>query len=109
MSNLKRWRTLGGGEFHKWEKGESLEGTWQGTAPGKFGENGVLLVDGRLIRFSLSTALKDLIAVAKGTEVCITFLGKQIAKNGNSFNAFQIQVPEDYEPTADEADSDVPF
>ncbi len=109
MAALKRWRQLGGGQFFKFsEPGQTLEGVWRGTQPGKFGENGAVEVDGVLQLFSLNAALKDLIRVAPGSEVRIEYKGKQMAKNGNEFKAFQVFVEEDG-TVLDEDDGSVPF
>src|SRR6266853_411746 len=60
MSNLKRWRRLGQGQFHKWEQpGERFEGTWRGAHDGRFGPLGTLETMGRVITFPLLTALRD--------------------------------------------------
>jgi hypothetical protein len=43
MSNLKRWRRMGQGQFHKWETpGDELEGAWQGSHEGRYGPLGSL-------------------------------------------------------------------
>ena len=106
MGNLKRYRQLGGGEFYKFtEVGQTLEGTWQGTRAGKFGENGTVDTPTGIHIFSLNAALKDLIGVPKGTGVKIVYMGKETAKNGNEFKAYKVFVEEDEngEATTDEA------
>ena len=111
MSSAKRLKQLGGGQFYKFDTpGQKLEGVWQGTQAGKFGENGTVEVNGQPLMFSLNAALKDLIRVKPGTSVLIEYRGKQTAKNGNEFKAFNVFVDAD-EGTAieDEPDSDVPF
>lgn len=107
MGNAKRWKQLSGGTFFKFDaEGVCLEGIWQGTQSGKFGDNGVVEVDGVPQLFTMNTALKDLLRVKPGTEVRITYLGKQMSKGGNEFKAYQIFV-EDGAAIAD--DDDVPF
>lgn len=105
MSSLKRYRQLGGGEFYKFsEQGQALEGIWRGTQTGKFGENGVIETpDGQRHMFSLNTALKDLVGVQPGVGVKVVYLGKQTAKNGNEFKAYQVFVEEDAQVDSDEA------
>ena len=108
MSNLKRWKQLSGGSFFKFEKeGDRLEGVWRGTQAGKFGDNGIVEADGDAKLFTMNTALKDLLRVAPGTEVQITYTGKRTSKGGNEFKAFQILV-EDGAMVA-EPDNDEPF
>lgn len=107
MGSQKRWKQLSGGSFFKFQtKGDSLEGVWQGTEQGKFGENGIVEVDGTPQKFTMNAALKDLIRVPKGTEVQITYTGKQLSKAGVEFKAFEILVEDGAEVAADE---DVPF
>lgn len=107
MSSQKRWKRLSGGTFFKFSaKGDCLEGVWQGTQDGKFGENGVVEVGGVFQIFSLNAALKDLIRVPKGTAVSITYTGKRVAKSGVEFKGFDVLI----EDGADvPEDSDVPF
>ena len=107
MSNAKRWKQLSGGKFFKFEKeGDCLEGLWQGTQVGKFGDNGVIEVDGVPQLFTLNTALKDLMRVKPGTEVRVTFMGKEMSKGGNEYKAFQIFVEDGASIAPDE---EVPF
>lgn len=107
--NEKRWRQLGGGTFYKFaEVGQVLEGIWRGTQTGKFGENGVVEVDGESKIFSLNAALKDLPRVKPGAEVRIEYLGKAMSKGGAEFKAYKVEVAEDAE-VADPDSPDVPF
>lgn len=109
MSNEKRWRQLGGGSFYKFEDvGQVLEGIWQGTRVGKFGDNGVVEVQGDTKMFSLNAALKDLMRVKPGCEVRIEYMGKQMSKGGNEFKAYTVQVAEDAE-VAEPEDREPPF
>jgi len=109
MGSLKKWRQLSGGSFYKFEEvGQVLEGTWQGTQTGKFGDNGTVEVFGKLMVFSLNAGLKDLLRVKAGTEIRLEYLGKQRAKNGNEFKAYKVEVAEDAE-VADPDDPNVPF
>src|SRR2546422_490541 len=106
MTSQKRWKRLSGGTFFKFAtKGDCLEGIWKGTQDGKFGENGVVEVDGEPKIFSMNAALKDLIRVPKGTAVSITYTGKQMSKGGNEFKAFDILVEDGVEV----AEEDAPF
>lgn len=113
MSSLKRFRQLGGGTFFKFDTpNQVLEGVWRGTQAGRYGDNGVVEVDGVPQMFTINAALKDLIRVKPGTEVRITYLGRKEAKNGNQFKAFRVEVEEDAviereEPGED--DDSVPF
>lgn len=113
MTSTKRWTRLSGGgngnfEFYKFAtKGQTLEGIWRGTRVGKYGDNGVIEVNGVEQVFTLNTALKDLVRVAAGSEVRVEYLGKVTAKNGNEFKAFQIFVTDDAHIA--DPDGDVPF
>jgi hypothetical protein len=107
MTSAKRWKQLSGGSFFKFaEEGDTLEGIWQGTQAGKFGENGIVEMNGERKQFTLNAALKDLIRVPPGTEVRITYTGKQMSKSGNEFKAFEILVEDNVQVDDDE---DVPF
>ena len=109
--NEKRWRQLGGGTFFKFEDvGQVLEGIWRGTKAGKYGDNGIVDVFGENQMFTLNAALRDLVTVKPGCEVRIEYLGKKMAKNGNEFKAFTVQVSEDAEITEHEGTgTEVPF
>lgn len=105
MTSAKRWKQLSGGTFFKFSTpGDSLEGIWHGTQDGKFGENGVVEVVGDPTPkiFSLNAALKDLVRVPKGTEVRITYTGKQMSKGGNEFKAFDVLVEDGVDVPGDE-------
>lgn len=109
MTSGKRWKQLSGGTFFKFEtEGDCLEGVWQGTQDGKFGDNGIVEVKGDRKLFTMNTALKDLMRVAPGTDVQITYVGKKLSKAGNEFKAFQILV-EDGAMVTDREDEDAPF
>ena len=110
--NQKRWKQLSGGTFFKFEApNDKLEGTWQGTETGKFGDNGVVeTADGERHLFTMNTALKDLLRVTPGTAVQITYIGKRTAKgSGNEFKAFTILVEDGAKVGAEVDDQDVPF
>ncbi len=98
MSAYKRWRTLGGGEFHRFQVNEPTEGAWQGTEPGTYKgkpiDIGLLDTPEGRKRFMMSVGLKDLLGVPHGTEIRLTYLGKKTAKNGSEFNAYQIELGE---------------
>src|SRR5262245_9777236 len=94
MSNLKRWRQVGQGQFHKWETpGDELEGIWQGQHDGQYGPLGTLDTrDGR-ITFPLHTALLErLQLVREGADVLIRYTGKQTSKAGRLFKGFDVFV-----------------
>jgi len=97
MSNLKRWRRLGQGQFHKWEQpGERFEGTWRGAHDGRFGPLGTLETMGGVITFPLLTALRDrLHLVREGSEVRIQYTGMQTTRAGRPFKGFEVFVAED--------------
>ena len=115
MGAMKRWRNLGGGEFYRFtEVGQCLEGIWRGTEPatGRYpGENGVVeLPDGSIVKFRLSTTLKDLTRVPIGTDVRITYRGMGRSKAGNQFHAFTVQVDDAAKVEEDDDhDKEVPF
>ncbi len=94
MSSLKRWRRIGEGQFHKWDKpGDQLEGTWRGAHDGRFGPLGTLETAGGLFTFPLPTALRDrLQRVRPGAEVLIRYTGFQTSKAGRVFKGFEVFV-----------------
>ena len=94
MSNLKRWRQVGQGQFHKWETpGEEFEGTWRGMHDGRFGPLGTLETPEGLVTFPLHAALLErLKLVQEGAEVLIRYTGKQTSKAGRVFKAFEVFV-----------------
>ena len=94
MTNLKRWRQIGQGQFHKWETaGEEFEGTWRGMHEGRFGPLGTLESPEGVITFPLHAALLErLKLVREGAEVLIRYTGKQTSKAGRIFKAFEVFV-----------------
>src|SRR5262252_5888336 len=94
MSNLKRWRQIGQGQFRKWETpGDEFEGTWRGMHDGRFGPLGTLETSEGLITFPLLAALLWLFRlVGVGAEVLIRYTGKQTSKAGRIFKAFEVFV-----------------
>lgn len=117
MSSLKRWTQVGQGQLSKWtEPGQALEGVYQGTSPGKFGDLGTVQQDdGQRISFPIHTALATRLGQVKvGAEVRIEYVGKRQSKGGQEYKDFNVFVasPEDIAPPRheDEApDDDVPF
>src|SRR5215831_7295125 len=97
MSNLKRWRQIGQGQFHKWETpGEEFEGTWRGMRDGRFGRLGTLETPEGLVTFPLHAALLErLKRVREGAEVLVRYTGKQTSKAGRVFKAFEVFVAGD--------------
>lgn len=113
----KRWHPVGSsGNFMKWtEKGQKIEGVWEGTTPGKFGDLGIVKQpDGMKITFPLHTVLADrLKRIREGAEILIEYLGKEKSQKGVEFKAFEVMVadPADIIPEAAEAAAgeEVPF
>src|SRR5262249_61043353 len=97
MSNLKRWRQVGQGQFHRWERpGEELEGIWQGAHDGRYGPLGSLDTKEGLMTFPLHTALIErLKQVREGAEVLIRYTGRQTSKAGRVFKHFEVFVAGD--------------
>ena len=94
MSNLKRWRRLWQGQFHKWESpGDELEGAWQGSHEGRFGPLGSLETTAGLLTFPLHAALLErLKRVRIGADVLIRYTGPQTSKAGRLFKGFEVFV-----------------
>ena len=94
MSNLKRWRQIGQGQFHKWETpGNELEGIWQGPHEGRFGPLGTLETAEGFVIFPLHAALLDrLKQVRIGSDVLIRYTGPQTSKAGRVFKGFEVFV-----------------
>lgn len=113
----RKWILVGSsGDFVKWtEKGQTLEGVWQGSRPGRFGDLGVLLLaNGKKVSFPLHTVLTDRFKrIREGAEVHIEYLGKATNKKGTEYKDFDIGVGDlkDIIPeTAEEGQSEeVPF
>jgi len=103
VTNLKRWRQIGPGQFHKWETpGDQLEGTWQGSHDGRFGPLGTLETAGGLVTFPLHTALVERLRhVRVGADVLVRYTGPQTSKAGRLFKGFEVFV------SGDEALADV--
>lgn len=94
MSNLKRWRQIGQGQFHKWETpGDELEGSWQGTHEGRYGPLGTLETTGGLVNFPQHAALRERLKYVRvGAEVRIRYTGPQTSKAGRMFKGFEVFV-----------------
>lgn len=112
----KRWHSVGSsGSFKKWtEKGDFVEGLWEGTTPGKFGDLGIVKQpDGTKVTFPLHTVLADrLKRVREGAEIHIEYLGKETSKGGRTFKNFDVGTAsaDDIIPEAVESPTDeVPF
>ena len=113
----RKWHPVGSsGNFMKWtEKGQKVEGVWEGTTPGKFGDLGIVKQpDGTKVTFPMHTVLMDRFRrVREGAEVLIEYLGKEHNKKGTEFKNFEVMVgnPEDILPEAAEpaAGEEVPF
>ncbi len=97
MANLKRWRQIGQGQFHKWETpGDELEGVWHGTHDGRYGPLGTLETPAGLVTFPLHTALVErLKRVREGGDVLIRYTGTQTSKAGRVFKHFEVYVAGD--------------
>ncbi|MBI3937158.1 MAG: hypothetical protein HY323_09290 [Betaproteobacteria bacterium] len=113
----RRWHPVGSsGNFMKWiEKGQKVEGAWEGSTPGKFGDLGIVKQpDGMKVTFPLHTVLADrLRRVREGAEILIEYLGKETSKGGRTFKNFEVMVGnlDDLisEAAETEADKEVPF
>jgi hypothetical protein len=97
MTSLKRWRQIGRGQFHKWDTpGNELEGTWQGPHDGRYGPLGAIETGEGLVTFPLHTALVERLKhVREGADVLIRYTGRQTAKSGRVFKAFEVYVAGD--------------
>ena len=113
MSNLKRWREIGQGQFQKWtEKGQALEGRYRGVKPGRFGDLGIVETDQGTMTFPIHTALATKLGAVKlGAEVRIEYLGKVTNKDGSrEYKDFFVGVASDADLKTPEDDGeDVPF
>jgi hypothetical protein len=94
MGSLKRWRQIGRGQFHKWDTpGDELEGAWQGSHEGRFGQLGSLETLSGLLTFPLHAALLErLKRVRIGADVLIRYTGPQTSKAGRLFKGFEVFV-----------------
>jgi len=103
VANLKRWRQIGQGQFHKWETpGDELQGAWRGTHEGRFGPLGTLETPEGLVTFPLHAALLErLRQVRIGADVLLRYTGPQTSKAGRLFKGFEVFV------SGDEALADV--
>jgi len=103
VTNLKRWRQIGQGQFHKWETpGDELQGAWRGTHEGRFGPLGTLETPEGLVTFPLHAALLErLRQVRIGADVLLRYTGPQTSKAGRLFKGFEVFV------SGDEALADV--
>jgi len=108
VTNLKRWRQIGQGQFHKWEAlGDELQGAWQGTHEGRFGPLGALETVAGLVTFPLHAALLSrLSSVRVGTEVRIRYTGPQTSRAGRLFKGFEVFVSGNDEVSAFDNQSD---
>lgn len=110
----KRWHPVGSsGNFKKWtEKGQRVEGVWEGTTVGKFGDLGIVKQpDGSKVTFPLHTVLADrLKRIRDGAEIRIEYLGKDKNQKGVEFKNFEVMVgdPNDILPEAVEGE-ETPF
>jgi hypothetical protein len=97
MSNLKRWRQIVQGQFHKWETpGDELQGIWRGPNDGRYGPLGTLETSEGLLTFPLHAALIERFKrVREGAEVLIRYTGRQTSKAGRVFKAFEVYVAGD--------------
>ena len=97
MSNLKRWRQIGQGQFHKWETlGDELEGAWQGSHEGRYGPLGTLETADGLVTFPLHAALLERLRhVRVGADVLLRYTGPQTSKAGRLFKGFEVFVSGD--------------
>lgn len=108
----KRWHPVGSsGNFKKWtEKGQTIEGLWEGTTPGRFGDLGIIRQpDGSKVTFPLHTVLADrLKRIREGAEVLIEYLGKEKNQAGTEFKNFEVMVGnvEDILPEPAEAEGE---
>ena len=113
----KRWHSVGSsGNFIKWtEKGQKVEGIWEGTTPGKFSDLGIVKQpDGTKVTFPMHTVLSDRFKrIREGAEIHIEYLGKEESKVGRTFKNFDVGVgsPDDIIPESAEAAAgeEVPF
>ena len=94
MTNLKRWRQIGQGQYHKWETpGDELQGAWRGTHEGRFGPLGTLETPEGLVTFPLHAALLErLRQVRIGADVLLRYTGPQTSKAGRLFKGFEVFV-----------------
>jgi len=91
MSN--EWQTISDPTFIKWN-GQTLEGTWRGISPGKFGPIGTVEspADG-FVQFGLPTVLADkLETVKEGATVRIIHHGLHESRAGRSYHRFTVQI-----------------
>jgi len=97
VTNLKRWRQIGQGQFHKWETpGDELEGAWQGSHEGRYGPLGSLETSDGLVTFPLHAALLErLRQVRVGADVLVRYTGPQTSKAGRLFKGFEVFVSGD--------------
>ena len=107
MSNEKRYRQLGGGDFFKWtDAGQELEGIWRGQHDGKFGALGTITTpDGDKV-FPLHTALLNMVEQFKeGQGIKLVYKGSKLnPKTSREFKDFDIYIVEE-----DEKGEGVPF
>jgi hypothetical protein len=108
MTNLRRWRQIGQGAFHKWETpGDELEGRWNGPHDGRYGPLGTVETSKGLVTFPLHAALGDRLKhVQEGEQVLIRYTGKQTSNAGRVFKAFEVYVAGD-DPLVDVHAGDV--
>ena len=95
MGHLKQWRQIGQAHYLKWEeKGQALEGIWQGTQVGRFGDLGLMDTPEGRISIALHTVLHDRLSEVKiGAEVRLVYTGIQTAqKSGRQFKGFEVYV-----------------
>ena len=121
VHDKKQWRKLNEQSrdvtFLSFKKpGDAVEGTYRGTAPGKFGTNCLIESDGTTYAFSQSATLQDLDDVDVGTEIRIEFIGRGESARGREFKRFDLFVADTPESSSSPTpkpleadDQDVPF
>ena len=78
--------------FIKWTTvGQELEGEWEGTSEGKFGELGQ--INGT--KFPLHTVLaRAFTEISEGTKVKVVYLGMMTSKRGSRYKGFDVFIEE---------------
>ena len=81
-------------KFIKWvNEGDSTEGIFKGTMPGKYGTLGLIEQDDSLemVAFPLHTVLENKLKdISEGTSVRIEYLGKVTGKSGREYKDFDV-------------------
>src|SRR6266446_4937002 len=97
MEVYQKWEPVGKRPvvYHRWasEPPETLTGIWEGTTPGRYGDQGVLDRNGERVYVPLSKMLTELLAeVPVGSPVRITFSSWGRGRSGNNFRRFVVDV-----------------